>query len=385
MNMLVLGCGMQGRAVLYDLARSDDVRAVTCADAAVGNARDYLDQLGSDKLRAVQLDASDDHALRDLIASGFDVIISMLPRELVAPVAEAAVDAGVHLVNTNYEFRLRHLADRAAKRGVALLPEMGFDPGIDLVLAAEAVRRFDRVTRLDSYGGGIPEPGADDNPLRYKISWSWPGVLDAYTRPGRLLRDGRTIDIPGDPIFNAEHVFTIDVEPVGRLEAYPNGDAVSYLEKLGIADTVRTTGRYGLRWPGHSQFWRVLAQFGFLDDTPNPSLANLSPRGFLREHLEPRLQYERGERDLCLLRVEAEGSGYRSPRLIFDMIDYRDLDSGLLAMNRTVGFPASIAARMIADGTITARGLLSPAVHVPFEPFINELRRRGIAIREIEV
>ena len=35
---------------------------------------------------------------------------------------------------------------------------------------------------------------------------------------------------------------------------------------------------------------------------------------------------------------------------MLQVIDYRDLDTGLMAMNRMVGFPAAIAARMIADG-----------------------------------
>ena len=31
----------------------------------------------------------------------------------------------------------------AMKRGVTILPEMGLDPGLDLILAGEAVRSFD--------------------------------------------------------------------------------------------------------------------------------------------------------------------------------------------------------------------------------------------------
>ena len=104
----------------------------------------------------------------------------------------------------------------------------------------------------------------------------------------------------------------------------------------------------------------------------------------MSHHLEPRLQYEQDERDTVIIRVVAEGEGYRSPRLIFDLVDYRDPESGLMAMNRTVGFPASIAARMIVSGIIEERGLLSPAIHVPYGPFITELRARGIHVRETE-
>ena len=384
MKVLVLGCGLQGRAVLFDLARCPLVHSVTCADANVDRASAYVSQLRTDKLEAVHLDATDDAALQDLVGGGFDVVIDMLPRPCAAAVGGAAVAAGVHLVNTCYTNALGNAGTRAAEAGIAVLPEMGFDPGIDLVLAAEAVRRFDRVHRLDSYGGGIPEPGADDNPLRYKISWIWEGVLASYVRPARLVLDGRIVEVPGTEIFEADHIHTIDVEPFGRLEAFPNGDAASYARKFGIEAFARNVGRYALRWPGHAEIWHVFASMGFLDETPVRSLHDITPRQFMRDHLEPRLQYGPDERDMVIIRVVAEGEGYRSPRLTFELVDHRDAESGLMAMNRTVGFPASIAAQMIVNGVITDRGLLSPTKHVPFEPFVAALQERGIQIREIE-
>jgi len=51
------------------------------------------------------------------------------------------------------------------------------DPGIDLVLLGRAAGLFDRIDTIDSYGAGVPEPGADDNPLRYKVTWTFAGVL----------------------------------------------------------------------------------------------------------------------------------------------------------------------------------------------------------------
>lgn len=382
MNVLVLGGGLQGRAVLYDLARCPSVRAVTCADLEVDRVGAGLRRLHGRKFEAVLLDARDAASLRALMGRGFDVVVDMLPRQFGRPVAEAALAVGVHLVSSHYAHDLRNLDGRAVDAGVAILPEMGMDPGIDLVLAAEAVRRFDHVHRLDSYGGGIPEPGADDNPLRYKISWTWQGVLDSYVRPARLVREGQVVEVPGHRIFEEDMVHTIKVEPFGTVEAIPNGDAAGYAEELGISASVRTAGRYALRWPGHAQIWRAFARLGFLEDTPIPALPQISPRRFMGHHLEPRLQYAAQERDVVIIRVVAEGEGYRSSRLILELIDYRDLQSGLMAMNRTVGFPASIAAQMIVCGVVNARGLLSPAKHVPFEPFITELRTRGIHVRE---
>ena len=48
-------------------------------------------------------------------------------------------------------------------------------------------------------------------------------------------------------------------------------------------------------------------------------------------------------------------------------------------MQRTVGFPVSIAASMILDGRIDGKGLLSP-MEIPFGPLVEELSRRDISV-----
>ena len=51
---------------------------------------------------------------------------------------------------------------------ITILPEMGMDPGIDLVLARLAVDELDTVYGLYSYGAGLPEPAcAEANPLHF--------------------------------------------------------------------------------------------------------------------------------------------------------------------------------------------------------------------------
>jgi lysine 6-dehydrogenase len=62
------------------------------------------------------------------------------------------------------------------------------------------------------------------------------------------------------------------------------------------------------------------------------------------------------------------------------LIDRRDLATGLTAMNRTVGFTASIGAQLIGRGVVDKRGLLSPVTDIPYDIVVNELANRGIHI-----
>jgi saccharopine dehydrogenase-like NADP-dependent oxidoreductase len=107
----------------------------------------------------------------------------------------------------------------------------------------------------------------------------------------------------------------------------------------------------------------------------------VSKRTFLAAALSPRLQYAASERDMAIIRVEVEGrAGGRARRLVRQVIDRRDLETGLTAMSRTVGYPASIGAHMILQGLVSRRGLLSPVSDVPCQPFVDALARRGIQV-----
>jgi len=389
MHVLLLGTGMQGRAALHHLANSPDVTAITAADRHVDAARRFAEERGyASRVTWATVDARNRSALGSLFAHRPDVAIDLLPVPFIGTVAHTAVQAGVPLVNTFYVTPELQALDAAAReRGVTLLPELGMDPGVDLLLLGDAARRFDRVTEVLSYGAGIPEPAAANNPLRYKISWTFEGVLRSYLRPACLVRDGRVIHLPDTAQFAAGQVHTVVVDEVGPLEAFPNGDVQPYLRLLGLDPAgLRRAGRYAMRYPGHSAFWRTMAGLHLLDD--DAVLVDgvaVNRRRFLAAALEPHLQYAPGERDLGLLRVEVAGerAGARS-RVVHQVVDRLDLETGLSAMSRLVGFTASIGAQMIVRGDIRGGGLKSPLVDVPFGAFVRSLADGGITITTTE-
>ena len=52
MDFVVLGAGMMGRAVVYDLARAGDVRRLIVADFDLARAREVARKFGRGKARA---------------------------------------------------------------------------------------------------------------------------------------------------------------------------------------------------------------------------------------------------------------------------------------------------------------------------------------------
>ena len=379
MKFLVLGCGMQGRAVIYDLLQSSDVQSVLAADVDLSGVEgDPL--LQDDRFSQKVCDATNETALKSILEEGFDVVVDMLPVPFARPVAQVAIAEGVHMVNSNYGKDVYDLHEKAKSAGVTLFPECGLDPGIDLILCGEMLRYFDEIYELNSYGGGLPEPSAADNLLQYKITWTYEGVLKSYSDDAKLLKESKSVDISYDALFDEENIHYVEVPGLGEMEATPNRDVFRFLEQMGIGDSCRTAGRYTLRWPGHAVVMRPFSRLGFLSTEPvREGLP--SPRDFLKEVLEPKLQLGPRERDVIVIRVEAAGvKGGKEERVIQHVIDYRDLETGFTAMNRTVGYTASIMAQMIARGEISSRGVLSPLYDVPYGKFMEKLSHRGITI-----
>jgi saccharopine dehydrogenase-like NADP-dependent oxidoreductase len=387
MKIIVFGgLGSQGRGALLDLVRSAAVDEIICADANLEGWSDFSSRVDTTKITPVKIDASSRDSLAALLRQDADAAIDLLPLPFMVNAFEAAIAARVPLVSTNYAHPLRKLHQQAVDAGVSLMPECGLDPGIDLVLFGYAVRKFDQVTVLHSYCGGFPEKSACTNPLNYKVTWNWDMVLTSSKRDSTFIRHGQKVLIPAAEQHSEKNVVRIDFPGLGELEAIPNGDAAVYTELLGINDTIVQTTRYALRWPGWSAFWRPLKQFGFLSDEKiDVAGCQITPHQFVSSLIGPQLQYSASEKDIVAMQNVFEGiTAGTKKRLTTNLLIERDLESGLFAMNKGVGYPASIVAQMLASGEITAKGLLTPTVDIPAEKFIAELSQRGISIEIIE-
>ena len=374
---------MQGQAAVLDLARSQQVVEVVSADAQPDEF-ESLQAFGDfSKVRSVAMDAGDHAGLVGFLEPA-DVVIDLLPRQFMGNVCSAAIEAGTGVVNTNYASVIAHFDGPAREAGIAILPECGLDPGIDLVLYGEAARRFDRLEVVRSYCGGFPAASAADNVLKYKLSWTWEGVLSTTIRDSRIVRDGRVIDIPAARQHDPEFVHEIDFPGLGTLEAIPNGLSDTFTNQLGLGASIRETGRYALRWPGWSAFWRPLKALGFLSRDPVDGLTGeVSPFEMVDKLVGPQLAYRADEKDLVAMVNVFEGLlDDRPTRLTSRLLMERDLETGLLAMSRAVGFTASIAAQMIGADEVTGPGVLAPAVDIPGGRFLEELAERGIDVIE---
>ncbi len=382
MKILVLGgCGVQGRTALYDLVSDADVSEIICADIRFDELSKIKNVTDMGKITTAKIDAQNKSELL-MLYKKMDVVIDLLPKEFKSHVNEVALEAKIPVVNTNYMYDTQGLNKRAKEAGISIMPECGLDPGIDLVIYADARNRFDSLSLINSYCGGFPEKKACTNPLNYKPSWIWRGVLSSTMRDGRIIKDRQIIDIPGARQHDECFIHEIEFPDLGTLEAIPNGDAVFFTDRMGLTETIVNTGRYSLRWPGWSAFWRPLKELGFLSEDPVKGLdGKVSPMDFMEKHLGPLLAYQDDEKDLVAMINIFEGKkDNKRMRFTSSLLIERDLETGIMAMSKGVAYTACIVAKMIVNGEIKEKGVLSPITHIPVILFMERLKKRGIII-----
>ena len=377
MRMLVLGAGLQGSACAYDLLQRSEVERVTLADLHPNRVAAFLKKKKNKRLVTARLDARRRPQLEKLMR-GHDAVMNALPYYFNYSVAKAAVAAGLHCAdlggNTEIVQKQKTLHKAAQKKGVSVIPDCGLAPGMVNIIAAEGIRRVGEAESVKIFVGGLPQQ--PEPPLNYQIVYSLEGALDYYTTSSWVLREGRPQRV--DALSELEEV--VFPSPVGTLEAFHTGGGISTMP-WAYSGKVRTMEYKTLRYPGHVAIMRPIRELGLLAlDPVKVKGVEVVPRDAFIAAVSPQLTKPNGH-DLVALRVEVQGRDGR--RVAWQLLDYFDDATGISAMMRTTGYSLAITGVMQADRRISASGVFTPDEAVPFQPYVEELRRRGVEIKEV--
>src|SRR5690625_4252587 len=150
MKVIVLGgSGLQGKAAIQDLSKVDHVKEIICADVDFSAIDEFAEHLNMNKVVKVKVDATSVESLENLYSDDVDVIINLLPKPFHEIVTRQSIKSRIPLVNCSYANVLpEDIHELANKEQVAVMPEAGLDPGIDLILCGYGVSQLDKVTEL---------------------------------------------------------------------------------------------------------------------------------------------------------------------------------------------------------------------------------------------
>ncbi len=375
MRAITLGCGKIGSVLAKDFAESVEGAEVVLADRSEERAREAAVRIKG--AGWVSADTSDYQGLVNTLRE-FDLVLGALPGDYGFRALEAAVEAGVDVVDVSYTpENPMELGEAAKKAGIAVIPDCGVAPGLSSILVGYGASKLERVREAHIMVGGIPETPVP--PLGYTITWSAEGLIDEYVRDVSIVENGEVVQVSA--LSGLEEM---EFPGVGTLEAFYTDGLRTLVESLpGVESMYEKT----LRFPGHVEKVRLLRELGFFGDEPlNVEGAEVSPRLLTARLLERSLRKpEVG--DLLAMIIEVKGKaggeekGYR-----YYVLDRFDREKGVTAMARTTAYTASIVAGMLAEGVIEEKGVIPPERlgmnEAVAERLLSELKNRGVIVKE---
>lgn len=437
-KILVLGAGRTSAPLIDYLLRnsSGEDWFITVADFSLMLAREKVKN--HSRGRAIQFNILDEVQKESEISTA-DLVISILPATLHIKAAEQCLKSKTHFLSASYTSEeISGLNNEAKKRNLIFLNEMGVDPGIDHMDAKYLVDKINneggKIISFNSYGGGLVSPSSDDNCWGYKFTWSPMNVVTAGKTGGRYLKDGKIITVPYERIFLNTEI--VEIPGYGKLETYPNRDALIYLKKYGIED-VRNIYRGSLRKPGFGKAWNSIIKIGltdteevfqnsdkmtykdwmdnfipdhngkpdsenlknFLNGSADPEIIEklvwldlfnnkkikskrASSAQILQELLESKWDFKDNDSDMTILQTNVDYLADSQKKRITSTLIVNGYESKFTAMSRTVGLPLGIAAKLILQNKVKERGVIIPIHRDIYEPVLKELKELGISFKE---
>jgi saccharopine dehydrogenase (NAD+, L-lysine-forming) len=205
--LLLGGSGRFGEGVARCLVSSGVVSEIGLAGRNEDVLRRRASEVG-DKAHSVLVDIRDTHRLTS-VARDYDIVVNAAGPEweVLLPALRASIDAGTHYCDLGADGRTAEkqleLDPFAKEHDVVAIIGMGFDPGIDNLLAMHACGGFDHIEDLTiCFQLALPDEMLREavSELRKsgRVDASWQLVMSLITGPVRVYRDGSWVMV--DPL-----------------------------------------------------------------------------------------------------------------------------------------------------------------------------------------
>ncbi len=354
MNILVLGAGVVGEAVTHDLAQDYEV--------SVGDVSTEKLKKVEDHAETFVLDIRDEEEVLSKMEK-YDVVVGALPGDLGFKTIELAIESGTDIVDVSFMPKDPLVLDEEAKKkGVTVLVDAGFGPGMSNVFTGRIAEEIDDLKNLKIWIGSLPQE--PQHPLYYKLTWSPKDLIEEYTRPARIIVDGEEKEI--DPLENIEK--GIDIKD-RTFEGFYSDGLRTLLDTIEVENMDEIT----LRWEGHLDRIKVLRELGFFEEKNLDNTLKV---------IKDKMCYD--SLDFSVMEVEGEGiEGGKEKMIKYHFYDEETENFSSIA--RTTGFSTAVMARLLIDYGLDD-GVIPPEElgrdKETFDYMVNELKKRGIQIKE---
>lgn len=378
MDILILGAGLMGRAIAYDLTIFSNFSKITIIDNNKKNLELTKKFLKNHDLYFKKFDVNKYDELKKNFKKT-DIIVSALPYNFNYNLTKIAVDTKTHFIDlggNNFIVKKQKTLNQLAKdEKVIIIPDCGLAPGLVSIITRDIVNYYDSVDYVKLRVGGLPINPIP--PFNYQFVFSPDGLINEYFQDAIVL-DNKKIVYKKSMTELEKLTFP---KPFGDMEAFITSGGCSILPYT-FRYIIKYLDYKTIRYPGHCEKFKLLLDLGLGDNKPiKINKLKINPRELLIKFLEKLIPIN-GE-DVVLLKVFSEGmKNNEKIKIEYTMIDYFDKKNNITAMMRTTGYPVSIIAQMIEQRIIKKYGVYTPEEIINPKYFFKELEKRDIVIRK---
>lgn len=377
----ILGAGMQGTAVAYDLARFAEPASLLLVDAVIEQAQKSAARVnklvGREICTAHTVDALDAAALEKFLTP-VDLVASSVPYWMHPRIAPAAIRSHTHMVDMGGDTRVARVTlgmDGDAKQaGVSVVPDTGLAPGLVNNLGSYLIEEFDETESIHLYCGGLPQHPRP--PLNYKLVFNIEGLVTEYMDEADVIRDGKLATVP-----TLTELEEIHVDGLGEMEAFVTSGGVSTATDTFLGK-VKQYEYKTIRFPGHCAQMKLFKDFGFWSNNSiEVRSGSAIPREVFCAIMNPQLK-DPHDKDQVIVRAIGKGikNGEKQTKQL-DIHQKHDDATGFTAMEQLTGFSTAINAAHIMAGKVPS-GCIRYESAMTGHEFVHELERRGIVVKK---
>ncbi len=381
MNILIIGAGMMGRAVAYDLSVFSEFKKITISDkdkSILDSAKSFLK---TKKIHYEVLDINNKEKVKKIFKK-YDVFISAIPYSFNYFLTKTAIETNTHFIdlggNNDIVEKQLNLSKEAEKNNVTIIPDCGLAPGLVSIITRDIVDFFDEVDYVKLRVGGIPLKPVP--PFNYQLVFSPDGLINEYVEDALVL-DNKKI-ISKESMTEIEEISF--PYPFSKMEAFLTSGGCSTLPYT-FRYIIKYLDYKTIRYPGHCEMIKPILDLGLASEEKiEIDHKKISPRKLLIKLLNKKIPSK--GKDVVLLKVFSKGKKQgRDIKLTYQMIDYYDEKNNITSMMRTTAYPVSIIAQMINKKIIKKSGVHTCENIILPEYFFKELELRDIIInKEVE-
>jgi saccharopine dehydrogenase-like NADP-dependent oxidoreductase len=408
MKVLIVGAGMQGQVITWNLGRNPVVTEIVLGDYDEPRARFVAGQVGAGKTSAIKIDASDVDAVTRA-ASGAKLVVNAVVPTFNMAILRACLKAGADYLDMASGQTPTQTIDEAWLEQSALDPEFrqagltalqstGMDPGVTNTFAANGYEDLDECFEIR-----IKDYALFDSPVPLQV-WSQETYYTDCAQPPLLYEDGqfKRVEIFGrkefyqfpepfgrGPVICHDHE---EVTTLPRLLPRKFGDkGLRYVDfKMGTEEAA-IDGDAAFVGTGMTSKEPVTLKDGTMVRPIDVYVATLAPNPPAEELARLALAGE--ILDIGVQCVDCVGQKDGKPMTINhavvgpDIKRANELIPGATCVSYGTSTPASIYAEFLVEGKIADKGVIAPELldRAVRDEFIAEMGRREMPVtRRIE-